>query len=54
MAGRLAIPALAGLLVGIVFGGLSEFWKTIFLSPLNTIPKNGMSEFWKRAVQLFY
>jgi len=36
-----------------VFGGLSEFWKSIFLSPPNTIPKSGLSEFWKRALQLW-
>jgi len=28
-------------LFGIVFGGLSEFWKSSFLSPPSTIPKSG-------------
>ena len=39
-------------LFGIVFGGLSEFWKSSFLSPPNTIPKSGMTGFWNLALQL--
>ena len=41
-------------LFGIVFGGLSEFWKISFLSPPNTIPKSGMTGFWNLALQLHY
>ena len=35
-----------------MFGGLSEFWKSIFLSPPSTIPKSGMTGFWNLPTHL--